>query len=94
MEKELNDLQIKLMNNLNEVETTIAIIKDLSIYIKLGETFDNDLHLTSSALQDLLQKISQTVDPEHLNGFLLLSQQIKMMASDLMNACKQNMYSA
>ena len=94
MEEELENLQIQLMSNINDAELIMMNAKDIISYMNLDPEFHQDLELADSALKELLYRISQAVDPKALEQFLLATKQIKIMASDLIDACKQNMYSA
>lgn len=94
MEKELNNLQTQLINDINHTRSIVATIKDLASYINLEPVFYRDLELTSSTLQDLSQRVTQTVDLTRLEYFLLAAKQMKMMGEDLLDDCKKNMYSA
>lgn len=84
-----NRLQIQLRKDIAFTESIILASEDLGYFLKLGPIFYSDLKLTNSTLQELLRRI--TTEPKHLERFLLVTKQIKMMALDLMDICRRNM---
>jgi hypothetical protein len=94
MEEELKYIQIQIMSDITYSESIISAAEDLVRYLNLGQGFLDELELTSSTLQELLQRTSKALEPEYLKSFLLASKQVRMMAIDLLDICKQNMPSA
>lgn len=94
MEEDLKQLQIQLSNDIGCTESILSITRDLVVYLNLEPGFFRELELTSSTLQELLRRTSKALDPEHLKPFLVAIKQVRMMAADLLDKCKQNMSSA
>lgn len=91
MDDELKYLQVQIMNDINYSESIISAAGSLASYLNLGPYFADELELTSTTLQDLLQRTSQALDPQYLKSFLLATKQVKMMAVDLLYICKEKM---
>jgi len=94
MEEKFKELQMQLINDITCTETIISQIKDLVVYLKLGPKFFRELELTTTTLQELLKRTTETLDPKHLEQFSLSTRQVRMMAKDLLKICKKNMCSA
>lgn len=94
MEEELKQLQTQIMNDITHTETIISAVESVVEYVDFGSRFINELHLTSSTLNDLIQRTSKSLEPSHIKSFWLATKQVKMMATDILELCKKNMYSA
>ena len=93
MEEELKTLQFQLMNDITYTESIVSAAKDLVVYLDLEPRFFRDLELTSVTLQELLRRISKAINPEHLKQFILSTKQVRIMATDLLDMCKEKMHS-
>lgn len=94
MEENLKHAQVQIMEDFAYSESIISAVNELAPYLKPGKNFFEELELTNSTLQELLQRTSKTLEPEHLKAFVLASKQVRMMANDLLFICKKKMYSA
>lgn len=93
-EEKYKRLQIQIVNDINETENILSITSGLIPYLNMGPHFADDLELTSSTLQELIRRTSSPIDPQYIKQFVLSTKQIKLMAMDLLKACKKNMYAA
>ena len=94
MEDDLNYLQTQIMKDITEAERIITASRELADYMHLGPGFTDELELTSSTLQELVQRTSQALDPQYLKSFVLATKQVRMMAVDLLAICKEKMLPA
>lgn len=94
MEEELKQLQIQLSNNIEYTELILSTTKEIVDYVHLGPKFFKELELVTSTLRDLMERISKTIDPKDLDQFFISAKQVKMMAEDLLSACKKKMFAA
>lgn len=94
MDDDLKALQKELMNDIAGTESIISTTKELVDYLNLEPKFFHDLELTTYTLQELSHRISETLNPKYLEQFSLTTKQVRMMATDLLDICKRNMYSA
>lgn len=94
MDDELNYLQNQIMRDITEAETIIATSRELVKYLNLNNGFHDELELASSTLQELVQRTSKAFEPAYLASFVLATKQVRMMAVDLLNTCKEKMISA
>lgn len=94
MEDDLNYFQTQIMKDITEAEAIISASRELVKYLNLKPGFFDELELTSSTLQELVQRTSQALDPQYLKSFVLATKQVRMMAVDLLDICKEKMHSA
>jgi hypothetical protein len=94
MEEDLKQLQVQFTNDVGCTQSILSATKDLVSYLNLEPKFFRELELTSSTLEELLRRTSKALDPEQLKPFLTAIKQVRIMAGDLLDKCKANMYSA
>lgn len=94
MEDRTRKFQVELMNDITLTESILLMAKDLVAYLNLGPKFFQDLELTSSTIQELLRRIPKTPEKHRLDQLVLAAKQVKLMANDLLDVCKEKMYSA
>lgn len=89
MEDELKYLQHQTMTDITHSKSIISNARNLIDHMNLGPRFSDELELISSTLQELLKRTSQT--PQYLKSFFWVAKQVRMMATDLLHMCKENM---
>jgi len=93
-ERDLKQLQIEVMNDLNKTENIIDYVKEIADYIILDHDFINDLYLIQQGLNDAIDRLSSSFISTDTSIFALSIQQLKMMAEDLLKYSKTKTVSA
>lgn len=91
MEETKDKLQKKLINAMLHTELIILAAEDLSQFLNLNKVFYQDLAITNATAKDLSQRIMNAQDIDCLEQYSLVTEQVRIMASDLIDTCKQNM---
>ncbi len=92
--EDFKQLQVQVMEELNKTERYLGLASELIGYITPRPELVQDLLLTNSTYKDATQRIAKNIYPKDLVAFLLSVKQIKLMASDVLFACKKYMHSA
>lgn len=88
------DVLRSLKNDLRFTKDTLQKVKTLSSYLLLEEDLVSDMENAGQALLQAQQKLRDTNSIVNLTSFIIAAKQIRIMASDLLLACKNKIKGA